>query len=152
MTATKTFAQLEAELASMTQQRDDADRRAGAAERSKESLVEESHARASWLRKAKAEAGYDDNVSFDVVWKETLKKARTLESLGSLDVTKSATLADAGIKLCPFCGSKPDGTFRGPLGLSAISCRNRDCLAHSRQVSIEVWNTRYSDTATSNIK
>lgn len=28
-----------------------------------------------WLRKAKKEAGYNDGVSFDIVWAETLTKA-----------------------------------------------------------------------------
>jgi hypothetical protein len=31
---------------------------------------------ASWVRQAKADAGYDNNTSFDVVWEETLAKAK----------------------------------------------------------------------------
>jgi hypothetical protein len=54
---------------------DEADRRAGAAERANAKLIDEASARKSWLSKAKREAGYDEAVSFDVVWQETLKKA-----------------------------------------------------------------------------
>lgn len=34
--------------------------------------------RKDWLRKAKEDAGYDPNTSFDVVWKETLQKAESI--------------------------------------------------------------------------
>lgn len=51
---------------------DEADRRAGAAERKMESLRDSANARKSWLSRAKKEAGYDDSVSFDKVWKEAL--------------------------------------------------------------------------------
>jgi hypothetical protein len=33
--------------------------------------------RNQWLRDAKKEAGYDDSISFDIVWSETLKKAQS---------------------------------------------------------------------------
>jgi len=49
-----------------------ADARAGKAERLLASEQEGSRARASWLKKAKQDAGYDPNVSFDVVWEEAL--------------------------------------------------------------------------------
>ena len=38
-------------------------------------------ARREWLRKAKQEAGYEDAVSFDVVWAETLAKAQAHDKL-----------------------------------------------------------------------
>jgi hypothetical protein len=56
-------------------ERDEADRRAGAAERRCADLSDAAIKRASWLRKAKAQAGYSDRTSFDVVWSETLAKA-----------------------------------------------------------------------------
>ncbi|MCW7556448.1 hypothetical protein NX722_28615 [Endozoicomonas gorgoniicola] len=55
---------------------DEADRRAGAAEREKVRLKESAQARRDWLRRAKEEAGYHDSVSFDTVWDETLKLAK----------------------------------------------------------------------------
>lgn len=64
---------LEADLA-------EADRRAGAAERVNENLRESAAARSQWLSKAKREAGYDDAISFDVVWSETLRKASLVNS------------------------------------------------------------------------
>ena len=59
-------------LASMKAERDDADRRAGAAERTLEVYREESRSRNLWLSKAKEAAGYDDGISFDRVWAEAL--------------------------------------------------------------------------------
>ena len=35
--------------------------------------------RNNWLWKAKKDAGYGQNVSFDIVWEETLKKAQSTE-------------------------------------------------------------------------
>lgn len=60
------------EVERLRAERDEADRRAGAAEREKESLAEACHARQSWLDKAKDQWGVDRNVSFDVVWAEAL--------------------------------------------------------------------------------
>jgi hypothetical protein len=56
-------------------ERDEADRRAGAAERDNAYLRDGAERRAQWLSEAKAEAGYNDSVSFDVVWQETRAKA-----------------------------------------------------------------------------
>ena len=56
-------------------ERDEADRRAGAAERKMESLKDAAIRRNHWLQQAKQDRGYDNNVSFDVVWKETCEKA-----------------------------------------------------------------------------
>lgn len=54
-------------------ERDEADRRAGAAERELEFEKDSSSRRASWLRTAKQQWGVHENVSFDVVWEEALK-------------------------------------------------------------------------------
>src|SRR4051794_24288642 len=59
--------------ASMGRQRDEADRRAGAAERNVERLDDSVSKHSSWLSKAKREAGYPDNISFDVVWSDALR-------------------------------------------------------------------------------
>ena len=40
-------------------------------------LESSQRSRNEWLYKAKEEAGYNQNVSFDVVWAETLKKAQS---------------------------------------------------------------------------
>jgi|NOAtaT_6_FD_contig_41_3181682_length_414_multi_1_in_0_out_0_1 hypothetical protein len=40
-------------------------------------LEENQRRRNEWLHKAKQEAGYSSSVSFDDVWAETLKKARS---------------------------------------------------------------------------
>lgn len=40
-------------------------------------LEDSKRGRDEWLSKAKKEAGYNDLISFDIVWKETLTKART---------------------------------------------------------------------------
>jgi hypothetical protein len=62
-------------LAELEAERDEADRRAGAAERAisnlKDTLYRIDRQRDKW----KAEAGYTSNTSFDVVWAETLRKA-----------------------------------------------------------------------------
>lgn len=63
------IAKLKADLA-------EADRRAGAAER-RMADMEDTIARANRSRdRMKEEAGYHTNVSFDVVWAETLAKAK----------------------------------------------------------------------------
>jgi hypothetical protein len=51
---------------------DEADRRAGAAERQNEYLQDSQSRRTQWLDKAKNDAGYHRNVSFDDVWREAL--------------------------------------------------------------------------------
>lgn len=54
-------------------ERDEADRRAGAAERRLAHEVDARLRRADWLSKAKAAWGASDDCSFDVVWAEALK-------------------------------------------------------------------------------
>jgi hypothetical protein len=51
---------------------DEADRRAGAAERNNEWLRDIASRRDDWLRQAKKDAGFHDNISFDVVWEKAL--------------------------------------------------------------------------------
>lgn len=68
----------EKEVERLAKERDEADRRAGAAERQMESLEDAAIKRRHWLSEAKRQAGYHDNVSFDVVWAETLAKAQAL--------------------------------------------------------------------------
>jgi hypothetical protein len=71
---------LKAEIDQLKKDLDEVDRRADAAERKNAELLESRQSEKEWLSKAKAEAGYDDNVSFDVVWAETLAKARQFDS------------------------------------------------------------------------
>ncbi len=67
---------LQLEVESLTKERDEADRRAGRAERLYAYELEQASARRSWLDHAKEEWGVDQNVSFDVVWKECLELKR----------------------------------------------------------------------------
>lgn len=71
------LANLQDILDRVVRERDDADRRAGAAARQLEYAQDSASRRSSWLDKAKKEWGVDSNVSFDVVWAEALAlKAR----------------------------------------------------------------------------
>lgn len=65
-----------AQIAELQKQLNEADRRAGAAERQMEDLKEAAAKRSNWLYKAKQEAGYDSSISFDIVWAETLALAK----------------------------------------------------------------------------
>lgn len=49
------------------------DAKVGELTRKNERLQDSYEKRQDWLRKAKAEAGFDDSVSFDVVWEKVLK-------------------------------------------------------------------------------
>lgn len=67
----------QAEIGRLTIDLAEADRRAGAAERRMADL-EDTISKANRSRdRMKEEAGYHTNVSFDVVWAETLAKAKT---------------------------------------------------------------------------
>lgn len=72
-----------ARFADLVVERDDADRRAGAAERRLDHLEKAERNVQRWLEERKEELGYDTGVSFDTVWAETLAKARRLEALGA---------------------------------------------------------------------
>ena len=66
-------------LERVTKERDDADRRAGAANREVEDLQDSQHRRTRWLDTAKEQWGVHHNISFDVVWDEALKNKSELE-------------------------------------------------------------------------
>ncbi|GJD65134.1 hypothetical protein [Methylobacterium frigidaeris] len=70
-----------AEMTRLMAERDEADRRAGAAEREMASLKEEARKRRWWLDDAKRSRGYSMNTSFDVVWAETCAKADEADRL-----------------------------------------------------------------------
>lgn len=57
----------------LTKERDEADRRAGAAERALEHSKESEWARERWLNKAKDQWGVHRHTSFDVIWAECLQ-------------------------------------------------------------------------------
>lgn len=42
-------------------------------------LKDSAYRREQWLDKAKRDAGYDTRISFDIVWKEVLAKARKFD-------------------------------------------------------------------------
>jgi hypothetical protein len=63
------------EVAALLAERDEADRRAGAAERGWEADKETLATYRRHRDKLKEERGYNPNVSFDTVWKETCAKA-----------------------------------------------------------------------------
>jgi len=80
--------QLETELSAVTAQRDaavkaleDADRRAGTAERFLAYEKDSTQKRESWLREAKQAWGVHYNVSFDVVWEECLAMRQQIAAL-----------------------------------------------------------------------
>jgi hypothetical protein len=58
--------------ATIRAERDDADRRAGAAERQMVELKDSAAKRRDWLDRAKEAAGFHRNVSFDRVWEQAL--------------------------------------------------------------------------------
>lgn len=62
-------------IAEITVERDDADRRAGAAERKLEDVQDTLARQNQWRDAQKRSRGYDTNVSFDVVWGDTCKLA-----------------------------------------------------------------------------
>ena len=64
-----------AENAALRGERDEADRRAGAAERELVDKIDSISKRQRWLRNAKEARGYHQNVSFDRVWSETCAAA-----------------------------------------------------------------------------
>lgn len=70
----KSCADLEAENTRLQEQVDDADRRAGAAERLLAFANDSIQKRRQWLDRAKDTLGYHRNVSFDRVWADTLDR------------------------------------------------------------------------------
>ena len=73
------FAMMCDEMKRLKEERDDADRRAGAAERMLERAQDNELANIKWMRKAKEQWGVSENTSFDVVWDQCLKLKAELE-------------------------------------------------------------------------
>ena len=65
----------------LERERDEADRRAGAAERNMEELKDSKFRRERWLDKAKNDWGVNHRVSFDMVWEEALAARRERDEL-----------------------------------------------------------------------
>lgn len=63
---------LQSMVRQLTAERDEADRRAGAAERQLVSLREDANRHQQWLDNAKRAAGHSVNTSFDIVWADAL--------------------------------------------------------------------------------
>lgn len=72
LTARATIARLEGELG-------ESNRLLGEALLRADRLQGDANARAGWLREAKQQRGFDDNVSFDVVWKDVCTRADAAE-------------------------------------------------------------------------
>lgn len=83
-TGLATLEALTAQVEQLTQERDEADRRAGAAERRQASTSDSLFKLNHWRDKQKVMAGYSPNVSFDIVWAETLEKANKAEEASRL--------------------------------------------------------------------
>jgi hypothetical protein len=123
----------------------EADRRAGAAERQLSNANMSAMSKDHWEEEAKVAVGFHPSVPFEQVWDYLVTKAKILDDnkgRGALRTSAVVNPRESALP-CPFCGSSPEGTFLGPMGLSAVNCSNRKCIAHCRQVSIEEWNTRF---------
>lgn len=70
-------------IESLKQERDEADRRAGAAERKLKRYAESEFLRETWTDKAKEQWGVHRNVSFDDVWEEALKAKGERDTLAA---------------------------------------------------------------------
>lgn len=83
---------LRALVKTLADERDEADRRAGAAERRMADLQEEASSRRQWLSKAKRQWGVPDAVSFDTVWAEALALRARLSTIeaGTLERVQAA--------------------------------------------------------------
>jgi DNA-binding protein H-NS len=68
----KEITRLENAVRTVTRERDEADRRAGAAERQLANASADLQRLTDWRDKQKEAAGYHRNISFDVVWQEAL--------------------------------------------------------------------------------
>ena len=71
-------------IAQLRAERDEADRRAGAAERKLAALEETERKTQSWLAEQKRRRGYGPHVSFDRVWHDTCAKADAPTGAGDL--------------------------------------------------------------------
>lgn len=87
------------EMAALRAERDEADRRAGAAERLLADRDDSIMRREQWLRRAKEERGYGQNTSFDRVWSETCAladRAKETDRLPGRDWCRISTFALSG--------------------------------------------------------
>lgn len=97
--------------------RDEADRRAGAAERLAAPTEEKYASLVAWRDRQKAEAGYDRSVSFDTVWAETLEKARKYDRMQAATTDRAKfdawiTSLNVGYNIA-FRGEYNDGDVQG---------------------------------------
>ncbi|MDF7810720.1 hypothetical protein [Hymenobacter sp. YC55] len=76
ITKTEAIKLMSVEITQLKAELNEADRRAGAAERLLANLEIDMHKLRSWRDEQKRKAGYMDFISFDVVWKEILEKAQ----------------------------------------------------------------------------
>lgn len=81
----------QAEVESLRAERDEADRRAGAAERSAAAFHEDHQRFEQVRRRMKEQWGVDDRVSFDVVWQQALDAK---QALAELEARKPLPLSD----------------------------------------------------------
>lgn len=84
----------QAEVESLRAERDEADRRAGAAERSAAAFHEDHQRFEQVRRRMKEQWGVDDRVSFDVVWQQALDAK---QALAKLEARKPLPLSDEQI-------------------------------------------------------
>lgn len=77
-------------------ERDEADRRAGAAERELANERKSAETSASWVSKAKAQWGVNDNTSFDVVWEQAMAMKSNQKTVTSLATAAQEMTAAVG--------------------------------------------------------
>lgn len=75
------LAEYRARIEGLEGERDEADRRAGAAERLNARLEDDARKHRLWLAEAKKQAGFGCNTSFDVVWAQALDALTARQAL-----------------------------------------------------------------------
>jgi hypothetical protein len=90
---------LEKQLTETQQALDEADRRAGAAERELSRCIKELCSVDACRRKYKERAGYSQNTSFDLVWEEVLEKSKQAQALDSAVVALEECAEDLKAEL-----------------------------------------------------
>lgn len=96
----------------LREQLNEADRRAGAAERQMQSYVSECQSRKDWIRKAKEQWGVDNSVSFDLVWKEALQLRDQVAELVEAS-NRVLDLIENGTWCYEYDGSGDSGGYLG---------------------------------------
>jgi len=102
-----TAASAQARMAELETERDDADRRAGAAERLLEGKTDSIIKRERWLRDAKEARGYHQNISFDRVWADTCAAADRAQAAEDRADRLADGITAAMLILTPEPGDKP---------------------------------------------